>query len=127
MKIIEIKPNFSDSRGDIIDLIQGENIDSITMITLKKGAVRANHYHKETYQWNYLISGKVRIVTQFEGEEPLENIMKKGDFILTVPDEKHALQGIEDSELIVFTKGPRAGKEYESDTFRLEKPLIERN
>lgn len=127
MKKIETKPNFSDKRGDIRDLIHNENINSITVITFTKGAVRANHYHRETVQWNYLISGKVKIVTQFPGKEVIETIMEKGDLIVTVPNESHALMGLVDSELIVFTSGPRGGNEYETDTFRLEESLIKPN
>jgi len=29
--------------------------------------------------------------------------------------------------MLVLTKGPRAGMDYEKDTFRLEKPLIPYN
>ena len=43
---------------------------------------------------------------------------------MTIPMEKHALVGLEDSEMLVFTEGPRGGKEYESDTFRLDNPLV---
>jgi quercetin dioxygenase-like cupin family protein len=50
--------------------------------------------------------------------------MCPGDLVATGPNERHALQGIEESTLMVFTRGPRGGKEYESDTFRLEVPLI---
>ena len=38
--------------------------------------------------------------------------------------EQHALRALEDSELLVFTRGPRGGKEYETDTYRLDTPLI---
>ena len=48
----KIKPVFSDHRGDIIDILTGIEIDAVTLITFSKGAVRANHYHKETTQWN---------------------------------------------------------------------------
>lgn len=124
MRKIKLKAAFKDKRGEITDLIQNENINAVTTLTLKRGAVRANHYHRETVQWNYLISGKIKIVTQFPQKKIVKNIMEKGDLIVTLPDERHALVALEDSELIVFTKGPRAGNEYETDTFRLNKPLI---
>ena len=113
-----------DDRGVIIDLVENENINAVTMITFRKGAVRANHYHKETFQWNYLMSGSIKLVTQMPGEEKIETTLKKGDLAVTGPEERHALLALEDSELMVFTKGPRGGKEYESDTFRLEVPLV---
>ena len=51
--------------------------------------------------------------------------MKKGDLVFTEPWESHALVGISDvCEFLVFTKGPRGGKEYESDTYRLKEKLI---
>lgn len=125
MKIVKTIVNHSDDRGVIIDLVENQNINSITFISFKPGAVRANHFHKQTTQWNYVTKGKVKLVTQF-GDEPIqEKILEKGDLAATVPMEKHALVGIEDSEMLVFTEGPRGGKEYESDTFRLDKQLVE--
>jgi quercetin dioxygenase-like cupin family protein len=123
MKIIATQINHQDDRGSIMDLIEGANINSVTFISFKKGAVRGNHYHKQTIQWNYVIQGKIKLVAQV-GDEPVEEtILEKGGFAVTEPMEKHALVGIEDSEMLVFTQGPRGGKEYESDTFRLEIPL----
>jgi quercetin dioxygenase-like cupin family protein len=123
MKTIATEISHQDDRGAIIDLIEGVNINAVTFISFKKGAVRGNHYHKKTTQWNYIIKGKIKVVSQM-GEEPMvETILETGGFSVTEPMEKHALVGIEDSEMLVFTQGPRGGKEYESDTFRLEIPL----
>ena len=124
MEKIKLKVSFSDERGDIIDLVENESINAVSVITFKKGAVRANHYHKHTYQWNYVLSGRIRLVSQMPGQGPVETILEKGGFAVTQPDERHALAGMEDSELLVLTKGPRGGEKYESDTFRLEEPLI---
>lgn len=124
MQKINLTTNHEDQRGKIIDLIENRNINSTTYISFTQGAVRANHYHKKTTQWNYVISGRIKLVTQFDDEAVQETILEKGELVMTVPFEKHALVGIEDSELLVFTEGPRAGKDYESDTIRLDKPLI---
>jgi len=123
MEKISLPVSFHDERGKITDLLEGEVIHAVTVITFQKGAVRANHYHKATFQWNYIMSGKVKLITQMPGEDKIETVLVKGDFALTVPNERHALVGLEDSELLVLTKGPRGGKEYESDTFRIEDPL----
>lgn len=53
----------------------------------------------------------------------VETVMEPGDFVVTDPLVRHALVGLDESVLLVFTRGPRGGKEYESDTFRLEVPL----
>jgi quercetin dioxygenase-like cupin family protein len=123
MDIIKTAVNFKDDRGEITDLIEDQNINAITLITFTKDSVRANHYHKQTTQWNYLLKGKIKLVVQIGDGEIEEHILEPGDLVSTAPMEKHALAAIEDSELLVFTAGPRGGKEYESDTFRLDKPL----
>ena len=125
MGAIKVETSFVDDRGEIIDLIENEEINAVTIVTFRKGAVRGNHYHKETLQWNYLTSGKIRLITQIVGQSATETIMRPRDFVLIEPNVRHALVALEDSELMVFTKGPRGGKEYETDTYRLDIPLVE--
>ena len=55
MKKIKRKINFKDKRGIILDLIEKENINAVTYITLNKNSVRGNHYHKKTIQWNFIL------------------------------------------------------------------------
>lgn len=124
MKQVSIDVCYKDERGEIIDLIENELINSITIVTFLPGAVRGNHYHKQTTQWNYVMSGSIRLVTQVPGEEIVETIIERGDLCVTLPNDRHALLALEASEVMVFTQGPRAGKGYEHDTFRLESPLI---
>ena len=123
MKKIDYQVAFRDHRGEISDLIENETINASTRITIKKGAVRGNHYHKATWQWNYVVAGKMKLVTRMPNEERHEVLLSAGDLAVTEPYEHHALVGVEDCDVLVFTKGPRGGKEYETDTFRLEKPL----
>ena len=123
MQKINIKPAHIDERGVITDLLQDETINAVTIISFTKGAVRANHYHKETYQWNYVLFGSIKVVTQLPNRERVEILMSKGDFVMTVPNESHALTAVEQSELLVLAKGPRGGNNYENDTFRLAASL----
>ena len=124
MKKIKIKINHKDSRGVIIDLLEKKKINAITYITQKKGKIRGNHFHKKTIQWNYLIKGKIKIVTKKRNKGVQEMILSRGDLVVTSLNESHAIKAIEYSEYLVFTQGPRGGKEYERDTFRLSEPLI---
>ena len=124
MKKIKIKINHKDSRGVIIDLLEKKKINAITHITQKKGKIRGNHFHKKTIQWNYLIKGKIKIVTKKRNRGVQEMILSRGDLVVTSSNESHAIKAIEYSEYLVFTQGPRGGKEYEKDTFRLSEPLI---
>ena len=124
MKKIKIKINHQDRRGVIIDLLEKKKINAITFITQKKGKVRGNHFHKKTIQWNYLIKGKIKLIAQKKNKKVREIILLKGDLVVTSSNESHAIKAIKYSEYLVFTQGPRGGKEYENDTFRLTKPLI---
>ena len=124
MRKIKIKINHKDSRGVIIDLLEKKKINAITHITQKKGKIRGNHFHKKTIQWNYLIKGKIKIVTKKRNRGVQEMILSRGDLVVTSSNESHAIKAIEYSEYLVFTQGPRGGKEYEKDTFRLSEPLI---
>ena len=124
MKKIKTKINFKDNRGFIIDLLEKKNINAITLITQKKGKVRGNHFHKKTIQWNYLIKGKLELLTKKNKHKIIRTLMKEGDLVETSKNESHAIKALKNSEFLVFTQGPRGGKEYENDTFRLKNPIL---
>lgn len=110
--------SFSDERGKIQDLIIGP-IDSVTWIHTVQNAVRGNHYHKYTVQWCYLLSGSMLVVN---GDET--KVVEAGQMMVEEPGVPHAWKALEPTDCIVFTLGPRAGDQYESDTYRLDIPLI---
>ena len=124
MKKIKRKINFRDNRGFIIDLLEKKNINAITFITQKKGKIRGNHFHKKTIQWNYLIKGKLELLTRKNKQKIIRTLMKEGDLVETSKNESHAIKALKNSEFLVFTQGPRGGKEYENDTFRLKNPIL---
>lgn len=119
MIVTKCVPAFEDARGAITDILQHTPVDSVTIITCVKGAIRANHYHKESVQYSYVLSGQMLVYTQMPGG-PLESqILVQGDMVESPPLERHALHAIEDSVLLIVTRGPRGGKNYEDDTFRV--------
>jgi quercetin dioxygenase-like cupin family protein len=109
-----------DERGVIQDLLT-EQIDGVTEIFSRAGAVRGNHTHNRTRQWTYVVSGKLRTVLG-----AAESIRGPGDFFLEPPGIPHAWEALEDTTVLVLTAGPRTGEGYESDTVRLDQPLITR-
>jgi quercetin dioxygenase-like cupin family protein len=123
MEITIPKCAFKDDRGEITDILVKEPVEYVTMISSKKGAVRGHHYHKETVQFNYLLSGKMQLLTQNPGEKVRSAILEPGSVSVSPANERHALIALEDSVLMVFTRGPRGGGDYENDTFRLPVPL----
>jgi len=117
------KNSFEDDRGAIKDILAHEPIDSITVIQSKSGVVRGNHFHKDTVQWVYVVSGLLRSLTQKNDEPIVDQVIGPGDLLKADPMEKHSLIALEDSEFFVFTRGPRGGESYEDDTYRLDSPL----
>jgi quercetin dioxygenase-like cupin family protein len=108
---------FEDERGTIEDLFGGESVH-VTQVATNEGAIRGNHRHDHTEQWTLLLYGRLLVADEggtFEAHP--------GTMVFNPAGEAHAWQALEDSECLVFTKGPR-GEDYESDTHRLEVPLL---
>ena len=124
MIVKDIKKNFEDNRGIITDIIVKERIDYVTIITNKKGAVRGNHYHKETIQYLYVLEGSILVASKFEGKNLEKKILKVGSLLFNEANEWHAIKSLEDSKLLILTRGLRGGKDYESETYKLDEPLL---
>lgn len=120
MKVVHKKPDFIDKRGEITDILERIEVNCVTILTSKKGAIRGNHYHKKTTQYAYVLDGKFKLYTQLGGKKVQTKVIKKGDFVITPPMEKHAFKALEDSELLACFLGPRAANQYEDDTYRLK-------
>ena len=124
MIVKKIKNDFEDNRGAIRDILVKEKIDFVTIIFNKKNSVRGNHYHKETVQYLYVLEGSILVASKFEGNEIEKKILTEGDLLLNEPFEWHAIKSIEDSKLLILTRGLRGGEDYEADTFKIEKPIL---
>ena len=115
--------NFTDDRGSITDIFHLIDMNSACLITNTPGAIRANHYHKQTTQYTYILAGTIDYYSKpVDSEEPANVITATvGDFIISEPNEIHAMRaGAEGCTLIAFAQGPRGGEDYENDTFRVE-------
>jgi len=123
MQVTRPRPTHHDERGVITDILVKEEVHYITLITSAKGATRGNHYHEKTYQWVYILQGKLRLLVQMPDAPVNSVILEKGDLALTMPMERHAMEALDDSVFIVFTRGIRGGDDYEKDTYRLSEPL----
>ncbi len=102
----KIKPEFSDERGSIINIID-KPIGHVAIIDSKAGSIRANHYHPEQTQYIYLISGKYESVSKDlrNGDDAeVETIaIRAGDLVITPPMIAHAMRFTEDSVMLNLT------------------------
>jgi quercetin dioxygenase-like cupin family protein len=124
MTVKRIGKAFEDERGAIADVLQSEPIEHVSVIESNAGAVRGNHFHRETYQWVYVLSGALGYAVEVPGGQVKRGVVRAGDLLLTEPMEAHAMEALEPSSMLVLTRGPRGGESYESDTYRLDAPLI---
>ena len=123
-----IKPEFSDDRGDITKLLDDgkTSIKSILIITSKTGAVRANHYHKEDSHYVYMLSGKMEYVEAplVDGQPDLSQEtraeLETGDMIYSPPMISHAMRFLEDTVWVVMALKSRSQADYEQDTVRVK-------
>lgn len=115
-----------DERGKIVDVFYKENINHITVIASKAGALRGNHYHKKTTQHMLITKGILEYWHKplYSNSQPKYEILKEGDLVTTPSFEVHALKIIKDNQFIVFTQGLRGGKDYELDTYRVKQSII---
>src|SRR3989344_6396958 len=117
-----IAPDFTDERGDIIKLLDDgkSNIKSVLLITCKKGAIRANHYHKKDTHFAYMLSGKMEYTEQPVGQpdKKISVVVSAGEMVFTPPMALHAMNFLEDSVFLALASESRGQADYEADTVR---------
>lgn len=119
-----IKPEFTDERGDIISIFDDgvTNIKGVLLITCNPGAIRANHYHKEDSHYCYMLSGKMEY-----SESPIDNpgkketvIVEAGDMVYTPSMAAHAMKFLEESAFLTLATKSRKEGAYDEDTVKIK-------
>ena len=113
----------TDERGSIVDIFYKGNIEHVAVITSEPNVLRGNHYHKESTQHMLMTKGYLEYwYKPVDSDESAKMVVANvGDIISTPPNEIHALVIRQlGNQFIVFSEGTRGGKEYESDTFRVD-------
>jgi quercetin dioxygenase-like cupin family protein/SAM-dependent methyltransferase len=121
VEIKKIDPVFMDERGIITDLLN-EKISHVGMITTEKDAVRANHFHKLSSQYSYILSGSFEVLLALV-EKP-DNVKRvevsAGELISIPPNVIHKFKAIERAVMIDMISESREGEGYEDDVYRVE-------
>jgi dTDP-4-dehydrorhamnose 3,5-epimerase len=123
MKIEHIKPDFVDSRGAITDLLVKSGI-GITYIFTEKGAVRGNHYHKKTVQYEYILNGELMYYCRKGEKGKISSArVSAGDLVCINPREVHTFKSITDSEILSFNFLGE-GNSLKKDTYKPNFPIV---
>lgn len=106
-----------DDRGSIRTVAEGE-FRTVQIIESKKGAIRANHWHKTDSHVMYLLSGKARYVELGVGSDGGmvdDRIYVAGDSITTPPLNPHGMEFLEDTVMVVASHNARNKETYLND------------
>jgi dTDP-4-dehydrorhamnose 3,5-epimerase-like enzyme len=112
---------FVNDAGAIQNLLL-KPLKSVAVIVSRRGAVRANHYHKTDWHYAYVISGHVlyfeRAIGQSEIGEP--KYFGPGQMFFTPPMREHAMLFGANSTILTFAKNVRNHEEHEADVVRVD-------
>ena len=108
MKLLkDLSPDFCypDERGLLVQICSG-GYRQINAVFTKKGAVRGNfHYHKNTREAFFIISGKVRVTASLNGVSECRTY-RTGDMFLVEEYVRHSFEYLEDTYLVgLYTSG----------------------
>ncbi len=54
-----------------------------------------------------------------DGSAPVQSVVvREHELVTSGPNEIHAMEMLEPTQIIVFSTGPRGGSDYEADTYR---------
>jgi hypothetical protein len=117
---VEIPQEFSDSRGRILNIADG-NLGDIAVIESEKGAIRANHYHNDDWHLSYLVVGSMRYQWKdsISAAEFREVEVRAGQMVYSPSGTPHKMVFLEKSIFIAVAALSRSKDNYESDTHRL--------
>lgn len=121
-KIRKITPFFIDERGEMSHLLEENvSINSAILISCKKGAVRANHFHKKDNHYSIVLEGKMNYFYKDSKSSKIKKILvKKGYCVYTPAKEIHAMKFLEKSLFLALATEQREQDKYEDDTVKVK-------
>ena len=100
MKKLSPYVNKLDSRGGFWGITQ-EGWAEVNFIETRADQIRGNHYHKETRELFFIISGEIEvIIDDLSSGEHLELSFRKGDVFIIEPYEVHTFRTVTDAQWI---------------------------
>jgi len=118
--IVPLEAPFVDDRGAIQPLVD-LMMRSAVLITSKKGAVRANHYHRTDWHYCYVVEGCIEYFHRPTGSdaEPERLLVEAGQMVFTPPMVDHGMKFPVDTVFLTLSRNPRDQESYEADVVRI--------
>lgn len=117
---VALEAPHTDDRGAIQPLVD-LMMRSAVLITSRKGALRANHYHKTDWHYCYVLEGCIEYYHRPHGseDEPERVMVRAGEMVFTPPMVDHAMKFPEDTVFLALSRNPRDQESYEADVVRI--------
>ena len=118
----KLLPAFKDRRGEIFDILKSR-VEHVGMVTFRKAGIeRGNHYHKKSIQYDFVISGKLKlVVSDVNGDNRKSFKVGPNSFSVIPPGMVHTYISLGPAVMIFMTTTHRRDKNYEKDTCRVKK------
>lgn len=102
MKRLDNYMNFSDARGEICGIVQQGSWQEMNYVTTKANVLRGNHYHKETRELIFVVSGRIKLTVRdiISGSPDETFFFAAGEAFIIEPMENHSIETLEDSAWI---------------------------
>lgn len=117
--LVTIPQEFEDHRGQIRNLADGI-IGDVAIISSYKGAIRANHVHRNDWHLCYLMEGSLEYFWTDEKKRKKRLIFFAHQMIFTPALVPHKMVAITDSKFLSISRLSRISANYERDTNKLE-------
>ena len=118
--VVPLEEPFADERGVIQPLVDVA-MESCVLISSKKGAVRANHYHRTDWHYCYVLSGEIDYYHRPTGSRtnPEKVTVRTGDLFFTPPMVDHSMVFTQDTVFLTLGRNSREQASYEADVVRI--------
>ena len=103
-KFIDADFNISDNRGELYQLVH-DGYKQVNVLYSLKGVTRGGHFHKESSELFFVVSGSVQVHLK-KGNEEGYRVFYKGDFFKIFPEVVHSMTFLEDCILVALYDVP---------------------
>ena len=92
--------DFEDERGGLTQLVH-TGYEQVNVLVTNKGVERGGHYHKQSNECFFVVSGSVEVTAKYEDTVEVE-IFRKKDFFEIKPNIIHSMYFPEDCIMVAM-------------------------
>lgn len=114
-----MKQVIKDKNGTITNILF-QPVEHVAVIESPKGAVRSNHWHKKSWHFLYVLSGRMEYAERkLDGSDRKVLIVGPGEMVFTGPNLVHRTTFLEDTVMLSLTNNA-SQENHEEDLVKEE-------